>query len=413
MKTVPSQLQTFFLDIIGGTTPPEFEACDLFTFNLLDGSNWYYTSFDQPISYNGSTYLSLDPVNNAPGIKRSKYQCKIGLEVAKMVIDIIAPAIVTAGAAPIPILQAIMQGLFDGASCSVDRMIIPPPGTSGQGAFNLFKGMVSDIPEIGRTHAKINVAAVTELLNVYYPKNTFGPACRHTLFDAGCTLSASAFTVTGTVGSGSNEQTIQSNLTQPGPTSAPSAAPTLTDIGGSGGLNLLATTYYVVVTYISSQGESASSPEANRAVAADRLLQVDSPPSFTGVTGYNVYVGRASGDEQLQNQTPISIGTNWTENGNGLAAGVYPPTIPTGGWFTQGQVKFLTGVLAGQSFDVELYFGGGEFNILPIASAVPSSGDTFQITAGCDKQMQTCITKFNNVTHFGGQPFIPLPEAAI
>jgi uncharacterized phage protein (TIGR02218 family) len=42
----------------------------------------------------------------------------------------------------------------------------------------------------------------------------------------------------------------------------------------------------------------------------------------------------------------------------------------------------------------------------------PTVGDAFAITAGCDKTMPTCSTKFSNLQHFRGYPFIPKPEAS-
>ncbi len=40
---------------------------------------------------------------------------------------------------------------------------------------------------------------------------------------------------------------------------------------------------------------------------------------------------------------------------------------------------------------------------------VPLSGDTFTAFAGCDKTQTTCTTKFNNVIHYRGFPYMPNP----
>jgi uncharacterized phage protein (TIGR02218 family) len=34
-------------------------------------------------------------------------------------------------------------------------------------------------------------------------------------------------------------------------------------------------------------------------------------------------------------------------------------------------------------------------------------GDTFDVTAGCDKSLATCRGRFNNVPNFRGFPYIP------
>jgi hypothetical protein len=104
----------------------------------------------------------------------------------------------------------------------------------------------------------------------------------------------------------------------------PTVAPTL---ASSAGGTMAATTYYVVYTYTDAQGQTVASPEASLAVAADYLLTVTSPAASTNATGYNVYVGTATGQETLQNSSPIALGTNWTEPTSGLIAGTALPTI--------------------------------------------------------------------------------------
>lgn len=87
------------------------------------------------------------------------------------------------------------------------------------------------------------------------------------------------------------------------------------------GGSLAATTYYIKTTYISNGIESAPSAEASLAVGASNVLGVVSPPTFPEVTGWNVYVSTASGNEVLQNNTgPIAIGSNWQEPTTGLIA---------------------------------------------------------------------------------------------
>jgi hypothetical protein len=102
--------------------------------------------------------------------------------------------------------------------------------------------------------------------------------------------------------------------------SAPSA-PTLSDVSGG---SLAAATYYVVVTYTNATGQTLPSGESSHSVAASHLLKVTSPASLSGATGYNVYVSTTSGAETLQNSSPISIGTAWTQPTSGLVSGALP-----------------------------------------------------------------------------------------
>lgn len=108
-------------------------------------------------------------------------------------------------------------------------------------------------------------------------------------------------------------------LTQPDPATLSSVA------GGT----IAATTYYVMLTYVTPTGETYASVEASLAVAADYLLVVDSPLPQNGATGYNVYVSTTTGTETKQNSSPIAIGTNWTEPTTGLISGSALPTSNT------------------------------------------------------------------------------------
>jgi hypothetical protein len=100
------------------------------------------------------------------------------------------------------------------------------------------------------------------------------------------------------------------------------AAATLSQTSGGA---LAATTYFVKLTYILNGVETPASVESSLAVSANNLLQVTSPASVTGATGYNVYVASYSGGEIKQNTTAIAIGTNWTEPTSGLGSGTAPP----------------------------------------------------------------------------------------
>lgn len=119
-------------------------------------------------------------------------------------------------------------------------------------------------------------------------------------------------------------------------------------LGGAMG----ATTYYVKLRFIVAGQETTSSQESTISVAAGHLLSVTSPSAIPGATAYDVYVSNAAGQELLQNATPISIGTNWTEPSLGLV----PQTraVPgaqlsasTGGTVSSQQVVYVEVTLVG------------------------------------------------------------------
>lgn len=81
------------------------------------------------------------------------------------------------------------------------------------------------------------------------------------------------------------------------------------------------------------------------------------------------------------------------------------------GTWTLGTMAFTSGLNSGISRTVSLWSGTTLFPLQPFPFSV-STGDTFTVTAGCDKQMSTC-TAFGNLANFGGEPYIPIPEISL
>jgi uncharacterized phage protein (TIGR02218 family) len=80
------------------------------------------------------------------------------------------------------------------------------------------------------------------------------------------------------------------------------------------------------------------------------------------------------------------------------------------GWFGYGTVTVLTGHAAGLRCLVKAdrSDGAGRRLVLWEGFAVPvQPGDSVRVTAGCDRVMATCRTKFANLLNFRGFPHIP------
>lgn len=84
----------------------------------------------------------------------------------------------------------------------------------------------------------------------------------------------------------------------------------------------------------------------------------------------------------------------------------------TDGFYDLGTILWLTGALAGISRTVRayLYSSGAQFTLFNPLPAIPAVGDTFRCYAGCDKTQATCSSKFSNLAHFRGYPYVPVPE---
>lgn len=86
-------------------------------------------------------------------------------------------------------------------------------------------------------------------------------------------------------------------------------------------------------------------------------------------------------------------------------------------YFDLGVMTFngnVTAALIGVSIGVAqfLHTSGAIVARFP-APTMPAAGDTFTIYPGCDLQQATCSSKFNNLAHFMGEPYVPVPETMI
>ncbi|MEJ0093400.1 MAG: hypothetical protein WDN46_08175 [Methylocella sp.] len=105
---------------------------------------------------------------------------------------------------------------------------------------------------------------------------------------------------------------------------APPHAPFLSaDAGGA----LAASIYYVRITYVTAEGETAPSLETRLVVGAGNLLQVAGPPLDKNALaiGWNVYASTTSFGEKLQNAAPMPIGEAWTLPATGLVTATQSP----------------------------------------------------------------------------------------
>lgn len=112
---------------------------------------------------------------------------------------------------------------------------------------------------------------------------------------------------------------------------------------------------------------------------------------------------------------PATFTTNFTAASGTTTFLMVPATAFTqpAGYFTQGVVKCLTGANAGLSQAVKIHNASGQLQTMYPWLLTPNVGDTFSVIAGCDKSVGTCTQKFNNLIHFGGQPFVPVPSSAL
>lgn len=79
------------------------------------------------------------------------------------------------------------------------------------------------------------------------------------------------------------------------------------------------------------------------------------------------------------------------------------------GWFTAGKLTFTGGANADLAMEVKAHRNGDgvRFDLWQAMPHPIEAGDTFTVTAGCDKRFATCHDRFNNIVNFRGFPHIP------
>ncbi len=82
------------------------------------------------------------------------------------------------------------------------------------------------------------------------------------------------------------------------------------------------------------------------------------------------------------------------------------------GWFTGGLLTWETGANTGRAIEISDWVqANGQITLfLPMGYAI-QPGDAFRIHPGCDKRLETCRTRFDNVLNFRGEPYVPGQDA--
>lgn len=266
-----------------------FLMADIFTFTLVTGDIYRWTSADIDITYLGNVYKSGGSL-----IKRGTIKNTVGVEVDTLSIALFpSPLDLISN---IKLSTAILSfGFLDNAKLELRKCFFTDWATP-IGDLILFMGTVADIVGTG-TQIDVNVKSKIEVLNAQVPRNLYQASCMNSVYDTICQANKSSVTVLGSV------------------------------IGGT------------VSSLTSSINQSDS-------------------------------------------------------------------------YYSLGVLTFTSGLNIGVKRTVKSYVSGLFTFSLPLPFS-PVSGDAFSVYPGCDNTKSTCSSKFNNLIHFRGMPYIPVPETSI
>jgi uncharacterized phage protein (TIGR02218 family) len=167
-----------------------YAYCELYTFTLLDSTVLRTCDADIDITWGGNLFYAARPI-----CERTQLRSSVGIEVDSMTVtaypdgdDLIAGS---------PFVQGARLGVLDGCSIRVERAYISTWPTV-VGTIEKFTGNISDL-DVSRNAVEMTVKSELERLAVQMPRNLFQSVCSRTLYDTGCNVNRSSFTVTGSV----------------------------------------------------------------------------------------------------------------------------------------------------------------------------------------------------------------------
>jgi uncharacterized phage protein (TIGR02218 family) len=190
----------------------------VYKFTSATGLTDYFTDFDTDIAYAGNDYKS-----GGLRIDGLRMKIAVGISVDEQDCTIWAsPTDTLFGAA---FLTGMAEGLMDGGTIQRTRIVwVPTTGNVAAdilappiAAWPMFLGYMSKIEKLGRASVQFKVKSPLVKLNIDMPRNFYQPSCLWSLFDdsvtthvagVGCTLLASSYAVTGTVGASPTQKVI-------------------------------------------------------------------------------------------------------------------------------------------------------------------------------------------------------------
>ena len=139
-----------------------------------------------------------------------------------------------------------------------------------------------------------------------------------------------------------------------------------------------------------------------------RLLQINTPRNVYQAQCRHILYDSRCTLSQASYTTSYTVGS---ATQNSVTASAAVPAPSGSGTYQFGKLKFTSGANNGVTVTI-LQQSISTFLLYGLLPYLPSPGDTFTVSAGCDKQTATC-SLFGNLVNFGGTPNIPIPEVTV
>lgn len=185
-------------------------VADLLTITQQNGIVTRLTTAGTDLSVVSAVDNALHTFTSGLPFRRGRTKLIAGLEVDTLQVTLMPdPLVHRIGG--VSWSQAAVTGAFDEATVVLERVFMATYGDVSAGTLIQFAGRVGAVHH-SRGIVELEVRSALELLAGQLPRNVYQAGCLHTLFDAGCGLLKSAFTVAGTVAAGSTAQAVNTGL---------------------------------------------------------------------------------------------------------------------------------------------------------------------------------------------------------
>lgn len=163
---------------------------------------------------------------------------------------------------------------------------------------------------------------------------------------------------------------------------------------------------------ISATFTNLEAPLKGSAVYENRLYRCTTAgTTATEQPAYNTTIGAETTDG-----TAVFVAENaWSRAGSvaevldrALFTAAIDEPRAADGWFDGGVLTWETGDNTGRAIEVKSWLQAPAEITLFLPPGYPvQPGDAFRVHPGCDKRLDTCVTRFANMLNFRGEPYVP------
>lgn len=177
-----------------------------------------------------------------PAFERGKTRRRIGVQVDELDLLVYPHVNIDPAADPQPTdtvgaltwYEAAWQGVFDGATLTLERAFMPSYGDTSPGTVVLFVGRIGEI-DVSSTAVEMKVRSQLELLNIQMPRRLWQSPCTHLFGGAMCQFNRPSLAVSISAGAGSTSGAIATTFV-PSPTNLYDQGTAIGTVGANKGI---------------------------------------------------------------------------------------------------------------------------------------------------------------------------------